>query len=220
MSRLSIGQGLWRGLLASINPAKSFDPGLTPFHPLSYVSPSISIPWERIAKIPRVEALASRVKVRDPRSHGGIGNPGVDLRSSFSSPRSVNSRYVDPADCGVIQGHRETLPDKWQGRGGRGVILKPVESVPIWGEAESRKLAHVLPRRPKCRASLTNSTLPPLSLPSLLSFLLFRHIFSPVPPHLAHRSVLSPEFFCEISLLFSFRFFIPFLPASRGNKQR
>lgn len=157
---------------------------------------------------------------QSPGSHGGIGNPGVDLRSSFSSPRSVNSRYVDPADCGVIQGHRETLPDKWQGRGGRGVILKPVESVPIWGEAESRKLAHVLPRRPKCRASLTNSTLPPLSLPSLLSFLLFRHIFSPVPPHLAHRSVLSPEFFCEISLLFSFRFFIPFLPASRGNKQR
>lgn len=177
MSRLSIGQGLWRGLLASINPAKSFDPGLTPFHPLSYVSPSISIPWERIAKIPRVEALASRVKVRDPRSHGGIGNPGVDLRSSFSSPRSVNPRYVDPADCGVIQGHRETLPDKWQGRGGRGVILKPVESVPIWGEAESRKLAHVLPRRPKCRASLTNSTLPPL-LP-LSSFSSFFPFISP-----------------------------------------
>lgn len=111
---------------------------------------------------------------QSPGSHGGIGNPGVDLRSSFSSPRSVNPRYVDPVDCGVIQGHRETLPDKWQGRGGRGVILKPVESVPIWGEAESRKLAHVLPRRPKCRASLTNSTLPPLlSLSSFSSFFPF-----------------------------------------------
>lgn len=215
MSRLSIGQGLWRGLLASINPAKSFDPGLTPFHPLSYVSPSISIPWERIAKIPRVEALASRVKVRDPRSHGGIGNPGVDLRSSFSSPRSVNPRYVDPADCGVIQGHRETLPDKWQGRGGRGVILKPVESVPIWGEAESRKLAHVLPRRPKCRASLTNSTLPPLL--SLSSFSSFFPFISPYfsrstalgPPHRSFTRILLrnfPSFLLPIFYPFLARF--------------
>lgn len=54
-----------------------------------------------------------------PREEGGL-EPSVDLRSSFPSLRSVNprrSRYVDSADCGVIQGHRETLPDKWQGKG-------------------------------------------------------------------------------------------------------
>lgn len=106
---------------ASINRQKA-RAGVSPLSPSIYPCPTHSVREESRRERERetwsdLGSQSPRSKI--PREEGGL-EPSVDLRSSFPSLRSVNprrSRYVDSADCGVIQGHRETLPDKWQGKG-------------------------------------------------------------------------------------------------------